>query len=143
MRLRDSLQITRCQDPLLWYANRIDQVFEVLDYDALTGVYWVATENGRNIVHETDCEHWDLSQAYAALDDPVNRPNHYNSGSIECIEAISAQLSKEGYQGYCHGNAAKYLWRWKLKGGVESLRKAQWYIDELITSELILELEGQ
>jgi hypothetical protein len=77
-----------------------------------------------------------LSQAYTALDDPVNRPNHYNSGSIECIEAISAQLSKEGYQGYCHGNAAKYLWRWKHKGGVESLRKAQWYLNELINSEL-------
>jgi hypothetical protein len=27
------------------------------------------------------------------------------------------------------GNAIKYLWRADLKGGVEDLQKARWYID--------------
>ena len=31
------------------------------------------------------------------------------------------------------GNTIKYLWRWKNKGGIEDLKKAQWYQDRLIS----------
>jgi len=68
--------------------------------------------------------------------DSVNRPAHYASGDIECIDAIRAQMSKEEYQGYLRGNVVKYMWRWRDKGGVESLRKARWYLDKLIASEV-------
>lgn len=68
--------------------------------------------------------------------DNVNRPSHYASGSIECIEAIKAQMTPEEYQGYLRGNVVKYMWRWREKGGVESLRKARWYLDRLIASEV-------
>ena len=68
--------------------------------------------------------------------DNVNRPAHYASGEIECIDAIRAQMSKEEYQGYLRGNVVKYMWRWRDKGGVESLRKAKWYLDRLIASEV-------
>ena len=59
--------------------------------------------------------------------DPVNAPEHYTSGSIECIEAIEAQLTPEEYRGFLKGNVAKYLWREKMKGGTQSLEKARWY----------------
>ena len=62
----------------------------------------------------------------------VNHPVHYNCGEIECIEAIeSATAGLNGYEGFCTGNAIKYLWRWKHKGGVTDLKKAAWYIDRL------------
>ena len=66
------------------------------------------------------------------ISDPVNHPAHYTSGSIECIEAIEAQLTREEYRGYLKGCAAKYVWRERQKGGIESLQKAQWYLERLI-----------
>ena len=65
-------------------------------------------------------------------DDPVNHPSHYTEGEIECIEAICAQLTLEEYRGYLKGAIAKYVWREKHKGGKESLRKAQWYLQRLL-----------
>jgi len=64
--------------------------------------------------------------------DVVDRPMHYAAGNIECIDAIEAQLSPEEFRGYLKGNIIKYLWREKHKGGVESLKKAQWYLTKLI-----------
>jgi len=66
------------------------------------------------------------------LNDMVNHPAHYTEGGIECIEAIEAQLTPEEYRGYLKGNVAKYVWREKKKGGTESLRKAQWYLNRLV-----------
>lgn len=64
--------------------------------------------------------------------DNVNHPTHYTDGGIECIEAIEASLTPDEYRGYLKGNIQKYVWRERLKGGTESLKKAQWYIDRLI-----------
>lgn len=64
--------------------------------------------------------------------DLVNHPPHYNDGPIECIEAIEAQLTSEEYRGYLKGNIAKYAWRERHKGGTESLKKAQFYLNRLI-----------
>lgn len=64
--------------------------------------------------------------------DYVNHPPHYTEGGLECIEAIEAQLTPEEYRGYLKGNIAKYIWREKHKGGTESLRKANWYLERLI-----------
>jgi len=64
--------------------------------------------------------------------DNVDRPMHYAAGSIECIDAIEAQLSAEEFRGYLKGNVIKYLWREKHKGGVESLKKANWYLNKII-----------
>jgi len=66
-------------------------------------------------------------------EDVVNHPSHYtDTGSIECIEAIEAQLTHEEYEGFLRGNCTKYLWRWKNKGGVEDLKKCKWYLERLI-----------
>jgi hypothetical protein len=68
-----------------------------------------------------------------AKEDPVNHPVHYTAGGgIECIEAIEAQLTPDEYRGFLKGNVAKYLWRERNKGGIESLKKAQWYLQRLI-----------
>lgn len=64
--------------------------------------------------------------------DNVNHPSHYTDGGIECIEAIEAALTAEEFRGYCKGNLMKYGWRERMKGGTESLKKAQWYLDRLI-----------
>jgi hypothetical protein len=59
--------------------------------------------------------------------DAVNHPSHYTShpSGIECIQITE-------HMGFCLGNATKYLWRADLKGGVEDLRKAIWYIEREI-----------
>jgi hypothetical protein len=52
---------------------------------------------------------------------------HYKVMAIEPWDYILANGL-----GYCEGNAIKYLTRWKDKGGVEDLKKAQHYIQKLI-----------
>ena len=85
-------------------------------------------EKHRAIV--TDRSDWNKQN-----NDMVNHPSHYANGGIECIEAIEAQLTPEEYRGFLKGNVAKYVWREKNKGGVESLKKAQWYLDRLVNLE--------
>jgi hypothetical protein len=65
-------------------------------------------------------------------DDKVNKPSHYTSGDIECIDAIRSALTKEEFRGYCKGNVLKYAWREKHKGGDEDLKKIVKYIQFLI-----------
>lgn len=67
--------------------------------------------------------------------DNVNNPSHYNKGGIECIDAIQSSMTKEAFAGYLKGNVQKYMWRYENKGGVESLQKAQWYLNKLIEVE--------
>ncbi len=67
------------------------------------------------------------------MSDVVNNPEHYNQGSIECIDAIKAMLSTEEYIGYLRGNSQKYRWRFRYKNGIEDLKKAEWYEKQLIT----------
>jgi hypothetical protein len=66
-------------------------------------------------------------------EDVVNHPHHYTAaGTIECIEAIESQLTREEFRGYLKGNITKYNWRERNKGGTESLKKAQWYLNRLV-----------
>jgi len=69
------------------------------------------------------------------MNDNVNHPSHYTQGDIECIEAIKASMSIWEYRGYLKGNIQKYIWRYndKLKPQ-EDLKKAQWYLNQLINS---------
>jgi hypothetical protein len=66
-------------------------------------------------------------------DDPVNRPGHYTSGGIECIDALEASMSPIEYAGFLKGQVFKYIWRYRLKGKpVQDLKKARFYLDRLI-----------
>jgi hypothetical protein len=66
------------------------------------------------------------------MHDAVNRPSHYASGVIECIDAIQSSMTPEEFQGYCKGNLMKYVWRWRDKGGRQDLQKANWYLTKLL-----------
>ena len=68
-------------------------------------------------------------------EDVVNQPSHYNSGGIECIEAIEQSMNEEAFKGYLKGNCMKYLWRYETKHPdrpAEDLKKARWYLNKLI-----------
>jgi Protein of unknwon function (DUF3310) len=66
------------------------------------------------------------------MEDVVNKPKHYNAGSIECIEAIKASMSPIEFRGYLKGNILKYLWRYNYKGKpIEDVDKAGWYLTRL------------
>lgn len=70
-----------------------------------------------------------------SFDKEVDSPAHYNTGAVECIEAIGSALSGEEFQGYLRGNALKYLWRCMYKGKTkQDLEKCRWYIDRLLST---------
>ena len=55
--------------------------------------------------------------------DNVNHPKHYNlhPSGVECIDVVE-------HMSFNVGNAVKYLWRADHKGGLQDLRKAEWYV---------------
>ena len=59
--------------------------------------------------------------------DPVERPAHYNQDGIECIDYITSKNMS-----FLEGNVVKYVTRYKMKNGLEDLKKAQWYLNRLI-----------
>lgn len=64
--------------------------------------------------------------------DPVDRPAHYAFGGVEAIEALESSMSKEAFRGFLKGNVMKYVWRYEQKNGLEDLKKAKWYLKQLI-----------
>jgi len=70
------------------------------------------------------------------LEDPVNHPKHYNINwkgekAIETFDYI-----KSWEMNYAQGNVIKYVSRYPYKGkSVEDLKKARWYLDQLIGQE--------
>lgn len=67
------------------------------------------------------------------MNDNVNHPAHYTSGKFETIEIIQDKLTPEMFEGFCVGNVLKYITRYKLKNGIEDLKKARWYLDKVIS----------
>lgn len=67
------------------------------------------------------------------MTDPVNHPEHYTSGNIECLDAIKAALG-DNYKYYVQGNVLKYIWRFNHKNGLEDLKKARFYLNDLINT---------
>ena len=62
------------------------------------------------------------------MNDAVNHPSHYADKQIEVIDYIRDTQTQEEFVGYCLGNVIKYVSRWRKKGGVEDLKKAQVYL---------------
>lgn len=103
----------------------------------------MTTKSDRNLsIDSASPREWDTvaSKLYHPSDTtikepscPVERPDHYNTGAIEAIEAIRASMDADQYFGYLKGNVMKYLWRYDYKEKpVEDLRKADWYLNRLI-----------
>ena len=61
------------------------------------------------------------------MTDPVNHPAHYTShpSGVECI-TITLHMN------FNLGNALKYIWRADLKGGIQDLEKAIFYLNDEI-----------
>jgi hypothetical protein len=67
------------------------------------------------------------------MKDSIN-PQHYRNGEIECIDALAAAtVNKPGIQAICVANIIKYLWRYESKNRLEDVKKAQWYLEKLIS----------
>ena len=84
--------------------------------------------------YEAKWEDESLEEIIARQDeeDMVGAPKHYNTGNIECIDAIEESMSSVAFKGYLKGNCMKYLWRYDYKGKqVEDLEKAGWYLNRL------------
>nr|DAE41542.1 MAG TPA: nucelotide kinase [Caudoviricetes sp.] len=65
--------------------------------------------------------------------DNINHPLRYTKGDVECIDAIkAATVGKTGIEAVDVGHVIRYLWRYEEKDGLESVKKAQWYIEHLI-----------
>lgn len=67
------------------------------------------------------------------MTDLINHPPHYINSAAKCecgrrIECIDITR----HLGFNIGNAIKYLWRFEDKNGLEDLKKARWYLDDLI-----------
>lgn len=98
--------------------------------------YVVQNNDGKCVYVCEDCYR---KQKNKSNNDNVNHPSHYTQGGIECIDAIKvATVGLTGIEAVCTGNILKYIWRWKLKNGLEDVKKCRWYIDKLIE-----EIEGQ
>lgn len=61
--------------------------------------------------------------------------DHYKKLNPEPIDLIRRWFTPEEYAGYLRGNIIKYLARYKEKGGVQDLEKAQQYLGWLIDLE--------
>lgn len=62
--------------------------------------------------------------------DKINNPAHYTSGGIETLDYIKAKV--KDYPSYAAGNILKYVSRYEHKNGIEDLKKAQFYLNDLI-----------
>ena len=122
-----------------WWKQHVGRA-ELLEYEARWGKEHAARWGKEDAAWlSIDSKPYEFDEE--TKEDVVNNPNHYNNGSVECIEGIQASMSEEAFNGYLKGNCMKYLWRYDYKGKpVEDLQKAQWYLAELI-KELLFEEE--
>lgn len=65
----------------------------------------------------------------------MTKREHYETTETDPLNAFrDGLLSYEEFKGFCKGNIIKYIYRYEEKGGVEDLKKARDYINELISS---------
>ena len=64
-------------------------------------------------------------------------PSYYQKGSIEVTDYITSNEMS-----FIEGNIIKYVTRYKDKSGIQDLRKARWYLDKLIESQMDLTMEN-
>ena len=63
-------------------------------------------------------------------------PSYYQKGGIEVTDFITSNDMS-----FIEGNIVKYITRYKEKSGIQDLRKARWYLDKLIKSQMDMTLE--
>jgi len=63
-------------------------------------------------------------------------PSYYQKGSIEVTDYITSNEMS-----FIEGNIIKYVTRYKEKSGIQDLRKARWYLDKLIQTQMDIPME--
>ena len=134
---------TTCMEPPDWHApyhkyRRKDCAPTVYDDHGVVRVMDDDTCDGwdKAVSPSTVVETWaktltDDPEEAQTLSDLVHHPYHYAGlGEIECIEVLE-QLAANGHD-FRILNAMKYLWRYRHKGGTQSLEKAIWYIERVV-----------
>lgn len=59
----------------------------------------------------------------------VNHPAHYNrEGAMECIDEMKMIFGKKALMDFCLLSAYKYRYRAGDKGGMEDMKKSDWYM---------------
>lgn len=77
------------------------------------------------------------AEKFGLDNDPVEHPSHYSVYSPETIDYIANRLDSVDslltpYQSWLWGQIMRYIDRWPHKNEEEDLKKARWYIDELL-----------
>jgi|TARA_R100001594_G_scaffold129060_1_gene167567 transcription elongation factor GreA-like protein len=78
---------------------------------------------------------YDREGNLAGIADPINKPEHYNTNTIETIDLIKHSMETEEFKGYLKGNIIKYIGRYRYKekeNPEKDLLKARWYLERLI-----------
>lgn len=76
---------------------------------------------------------YNTAQEKFNVGDPVNHPDHYTQGDVECIDAIESALGAQGFIDFLRGQVIKYAWRMRHKGdALENGRKGAWYQSRLV-----------
>jgi len=72
----------------------------------------------------------------------IDKPAHYNAGSIETIDYIVDVLGPYDAIHYCHGNVLKYTGSrlWHKGDPVSNAEKAIWYLKKMV--DLMKQTEG-
>ena len=68
-----------------------------------------------------------ITEEFHAKNNNVDRPGHYVTEGLECIEVMRQVFGDEAVEAFCLLNAFKYIWRSNRKNGVEDIQKANWY----------------
>lgn len=90
---------------------------------------WDRSESVRKVKNDdTDIKPKSVSEDT----DDINHPSRYAKGKYECIDVMQEIFGVEFTKVFCKGNAFKYLWRESDKGGINDIKKAQFYINKYI-----------
>ena len=90
---------------------------------------WVNTETGELMPDDITPK---PEGYYKAPEKDNINPDHYKVGGIETWDYMKAKLTPTELAGAVKFNVIKYLSRANHKGKVEDLKKAKWYLDNLI-----------
>ena len=72
----------------------------------------------------------DMRKKNKESEEKCKNPDHYSDFKIEPLQYIIANNLD-----FLEGNIVKYISRWRFKGGIEDLKKAQKYLNKLIKEE--------
>lgn len=74
---------------------------------------------------------WRVKHLHVSSDKQIGG-DHYTGKSVQPWDAMASWMPDDAFIGFMEGNAIKYLARWRDKGGLTDLQKAQHYLEKLI-----------